>query len=54
MKQITFDKAKLKRLKLAYQKAVDTGAESFIFDGDEYLTAYAKYVIEYLKLLDSS
>lgn len=49
MKECWFDNAKLERLKAAYKKAVENGKESFFFDGQEYLTTYAKYVIEYFK-----
>lgn len=49
MKMINFDFNKLKDLKRHYKKAVEDNKESFIFNGDEYLTSYAKYVIEYLE-----
>lgn len=49
MKMINFDRNKLKDLKRHYNKAVKANKESFIFNGDEYLTSYAKYVIEYLE-----
>lgn len=48
MKSINFTPEKLELLKNEYQKAVTTGSEVFIFDGSEVLTAYAKYLIEYL------
>ena len=48
MKTISFDQQKLKEFKRLYNKAVKEGKDSFIFIGDEYLTTYAKYVIEYL------
>lgn len=32
----------------AYRQAVKEGKESFIFEGHKVLTAYAKYVVEYL------
>lgn len=48
MIMINFDRDKLRQLKTHYNKAVKANKESFIFNGDEYLTAYAKYVIEYL------
>lgn len=44
-----FNEDKLKRLMVAYEKAVHNNKNSFWFDGCEYLTSYAKYVIEYLK-----
>lgn len=48
MKNITFEKDKFIKLKKRYNKALKDGEESFLFMGDEYLTAYAKYLIEYL------
>jgi hypothetical protein len=35
------------RLKNEYQNAVNNSKETFIFDGNEFLTNYAKYLIEY-------
>lgn len=49
MKMINFDRQKLKELKNLYNKAVKDNKESFTYNGDEYLTSYAKYVIEYLE-----
>ena len=46
---LSFDKVTYQRLKKEYQKSVDNKIEVFIFDGHELLTAYAKYMIEYLK-----
>jgi len=45
----------LEKLKVAYEEAVKSGAESFVFTfknepgGRELLTSYAKYLIEYLE-----
>ena len=36
------------RLKNEYQNAVVNSKNTFIFDGHELLTDYAKYLIEYL------
>lgn len=47
-KKVKFDLAKAKRLKEAYEEAIDVGAESFIFEGDEYLVTYVKYLLEHL------
>lgn len=47
-KRVDFDKAKLRRFKRAYHYAVSQKQESFTFDGNEYMTAYAMYLIEYL------
>lgn len=49
MQQITFDEPKLKRLKESYQQAIKDKKDSFIFEGHELLTSYAKYMIEYLE-----
>lgn len=50
-KDIQFDPEKMKRLEKAYEKAVSDGDKSFIFEGDEFVTGYAKYVIEYLHMV---
>ena len=49
MKMINFDRDKLKELKNLYNNAVKNKKQSFKYNGDEYLTIYAKYVIEYLE-----
>lgn len=38
----------LKRFQVSYTKAVEEKAKTFIFDGNEYVVDYAKYLIEYL------
>jgi hypothetical protein len=38
------------KLEAAYLEAVASKKETFIFDGKEVLTAYAKYLIQFLKL----
>ena len=35
------------RLQKAYGKAVEAERESFVFEGNTFSTAYAKYVLEY-------
>jgi hypothetical protein len=45
---VTFNRAKREQLRQAYENAVSKQLESFTFDGREYLTAYAKYVLQYL------
>lgn len=45
-----FDKPKYLKLKKAYQKAVREQLKSFTFDGEELLTVYAKYVLEYIDM----
>ena len=47
---IQFDSKLLKELKREYQKAVDENLESFMFHGHEFVTGYAKYLIEYLEM----
>lgn len=49
MPNVEFTPDKYKRLKIAYQKAVDANKKSFVFDANEYVTSYAKYLLEYLK-----
>jgi hypothetical protein len=39
---------KREQLRQAYENAVSKQLESFTFDGREYLTAYAKNVLQYL------
>lgn len=34
-------------LKIAYNKAVKDNKDTFIFNGREFVTKYAKYLIEY-------
>lgn len=45
---VSFDREKLERLKVSYGEAVRLNADSFRFDGNEYIVGYAKYLIEYL------
>ena len=46
---INFDNAKTKRLETAYKKAKEQGKFQFEFEEKEYITDYAKYLLEYLK-----
>lgn len=46
---ISFDRAKLASLKAAYADATKADLLSFVFDGSEWDTGYAKYAIEYLE-----
>lgn len=46
---INFDRQKLANLKRAYTKAKNEGSEQFKFENHDYLTAYARYLIEYLE-----
>lgn len=45
---VNFTKAKLERLKKAYNQAAQSSQLEFKFEGLDYVTAYAKYLIEYL------
>lgn len=45
---ITWNRPMLARFKKAYNKAVEDKVETFVFDGHEFVPAYAKYLIEYL------
>lgn len=47
-KQIEFTPELLEKLKEAYGLAIKNGKPLFIFNGSEWVTDYAKYVIEYL------
>jgi hypothetical protein len=47
--EVVFTPEKLKRFKEAYQIAADKCVDIFVFDGNEYLTSYAKYLVEYLE-----
>jgi hypothetical protein len=46
--QVEFDKPKLERLKKLCNQAVASKKIVFEFDGREYVTDYAKYLIEFL------
>ena len=50
MKTITFNKELHLELKFKYRQALLQKKQSFMFHGNEILTAYAKYMIEYLNL----
>ena len=47
--RLSFDSKRTKRLRIAYEKATKDAKESFLFDGHEFLTDYAKYVLAYLE-----
>lgn len=47
-KMITWTSAMLRRFKVAYNKAVADNVDTFLFDGNEFVVGYAKYLIEYL------
>lgn len=45
---IEFDEDRMGRLQKAYDKALVEKKDVFIFEGHEFVTKYAKYVLEYL------
>ena len=47
---INFNRPKAERLRAALAAAQRQGQEQFTFDGNDFLTAYAKYVMEYLDM----
>jgi len=49
-KMIAWTPPKLRRLKVAYQQAVNAKADTFMLDGHKFVVSYAKYLIEYLTL----
>jgi hypothetical protein len=46
---ITFNKVSYEQFKVEYNSAVENKREMFVFKGNDFLTAYAEYMIEYLK-----
>lgn len=49
-KMVEFTPKRAKRFADEHNKAVKAGTESFVFDGNEFVTLYAHYVIEYLAM----
>lgn len=49
MKMITWTRPKLERFKVEYAKHKDTPEGVFVFEGNEFVVAYARYLIEYLE-----
>ncbi len=47
---IEWTQPKFRRFKAEYARQSKAGADTFSFDGNEFVTAYAKYLIEYLKM----
>jgi hypothetical protein len=45
---ISFNKESFKNFKKEYNSSVENNKEMFVFEGNEFLTSYAKYVVEYL------
>jgi hypothetical protein len=46
---ITWNIVKVMKFDKRYMTAKQEGAETFEFDGHEFVTNYAKYLLEYLK-----
>jgi len=44
-------KKDVKKLRGLYEKAVENKVEMFIFKGQEIITGYAKYMLEYIDML---
>ena len=51
MNTINFTYETYNQLKSEYNLAVKNNLKSFMFLGNELLTAYAKYLLEYLKTI---
>ena len=49
MSEISFDEATFDRLVIEHKYAVEKGRSSFMFDGNELVTDYAKYLIQFLE-----
>jgi len=47
--QIEFNHSTFKRFKAFYKEAMEKGNEDFMFLQKPFMTAYAKYLIEYLE-----
>ena len=48
MKTINFTRTKLQELRNAHTNAIARGDDEFEFEGQQMLTCYSKYLIEYL------
>jgi len=49
MTAIQFTSEKATELQRAYDRAVEGGQDIFVFEGQELVVGYAKYLLEYLK-----
>lgn len=47
--RMMFDRPMLERFKVVITKANEAKAETIVFDGHEFVVAYALYLIEYLE-----
>ena len=48
-KKLQFNRRRVGELQAAYDQAVENNQEQFTFQGEELLTAYAKYMLQFLK-----
>lgn len=48
--RVLWTKAMREQLRKAYQQAVDNNKEEFTFEGNQYDTFYAKYLLEYMDM----
>lgn len=46
--RVSFDIPTRDRFRKAYEASKEMGLETFWFDGNEYVVAYVKYLLEYL------
>lgn len=51
MANIEVNTGNYKAIKKLFDKAVRDGKESFVYDGLELVTAYAKYLLEYMETI---
>jgi hypothetical protein len=49
VRMVTYTAETVSRLRARYGLAVDNNEEQFEFDGGQYLTAYVKYLLQYLE-----
>lgn len=49
MKGLTMSAEKYGKLKKKYEESVEKNKDIFMFEGNEILTSYAKYLLEFLK-----
>lgn len=50
METMTFNREKLDALIIKHKEAVKNNEDAFNFEGHKLLTAYAKYLIQYLQM----
>lgn len=49
-KTIKWDIPMRERMRKAYERAAAEGMDSFIFEGNHFVTNYAKYLLEFLDM----